>query len=102
MDFIPRVIVLAIAWSATYLVAGVRLLLTAPGVSVLGQHMLGGALVAYGALRIGGPFLHLVGPNPVLAQFVTFGGRGSATWRRRRGSAGPGVASAWCSPRASP
>jgi PAS domain S-box-containing protein len=69
-----RLIVLAVAWSATYLIAGVRLLRSAPGVSVLGQRILGGALVAYGALRIGEPFLHFVGPSPVLAQFVTFGG----------------------------
>jgi PAS domain S-box-containing protein len=72
--YIVRLVVLAIAWGATYSIAGVRLLRGAPGVSVLGQRVLGGALVAYGILRIGEPFLHLLGPRPILAQFVTFGG----------------------------
>lgn len=72
--YLGRISLLALAWGTAYAAAGTLMLRRPPGESGLGRNVLLIALFSYAALRIGEPATHFLGPNPILAQFLTFGG----------------------------
>ncbi len=72
--YIVRVVLVGLGWSIAYLDAA-RLVRRGYLVRVsVAAKVLLIALIAYGTLRFLEPLAHLVGPNPVLAQLLTFGG----------------------------
>lgn len=74
MQYLLRVALLALAWALSYGAAGLWLLRRAPGTSALGRSVLYSNLFAYATLRFIEPSAHFVGPAPILAQVLTFGG----------------------------
>lgn len=72
--YLVRVSLLAVAWGLAYTAAGWQILRTQALGSALGRQLLGGAMLVYGVLRALEPLTHLLGPNPLLEQFLTFGG----------------------------
>ncbi|WKW12280.1 PAS domain S-box protein [Pseudogemmatithrix spongiicola] len=72
--YLIRIGLLALAWGIAYTAAGLLMLRRPPGTSALGRLALLVTLFAYAALRVGEPATHFLGPSPVLAQFLTFGG----------------------------
>ncbi len=72
--YLVRVILLALAWGIAYGSAAwlvFRRYTTSYGI---GRNTLAMSLALYGLLRILEPLSHLVGPAPILAQLLTFGG----------------------------
>lgn len=72
--YLSRLVLLGAAWGLGYFAAGALILQRHRHPSALARNALGGNLLAYGALRLLEPGLHLVGPNTVLAQLITYGG----------------------------
>lgn len=72
--YLARSSLLAAAWSLTYVVAGVQILRRPPGQSSLGRLALATTLLSYATLRLIEPASHFLGPSPILAQLLTFGG----------------------------
>jgi PAS domain S-box-containing protein len=72
--YLVRITFLAIAWGLAYWTAGLLMLRRPPGPSALGRTALLTMLFAYGLMRIGEPATHFLGPSPILAQVLTFGG----------------------------
>ncbi len=73
-QYLIRVTLLALAWGLAYKAAGWMILRSPASGSPLGRRLLGGVMIAYGVLRTIEPLSHLLGPSPILAQFLTFGG----------------------------
>lgn len=72
--YLARVMLLAAAWGVAYASAGLQILRRQPGASEIARRTLGLALISYAVLRVAEPLTHFLGPSPILAQFLTFGG----------------------------
>jgi PAS domain S-box-containing protein len=72
--YLIRISVLAVAWGLAYTVAGLQMFRRSPGRSALGRQVLATTLLLYAALRVFEPATHFLGPSPILAQVLTFGG----------------------------
>lgn len=72
--YLVRISLLAVAWGLAYASAGRLMQRQPPGTTSLGRSVLLTTLFAYAALRIVEPSAHFLGPNPLLAQVLTFGG----------------------------
>ncbi|MEX2181022.1 MAG: PAS domain S-box protein [Gemmatimonadaceae bacterium] len=72
--YVVRITLLALAWGLAYGAAGLLILREVTATSALGRWTLGWALLFYAAVRTLEPLAHLLGPSPILAQFLTFGG----------------------------
>ncbi len=69
-----RVTVLSVTWGAAYLATGLLILREGPALTHLARRALGGSLVLYGAARLLEPATFDLPANPVVEQFVIFGG----------------------------
>lgn len=72
--YLVRVSLLALAWGSCYAAVGLQLLRFRTETTGLARTLLAGSLLAYAALRLLEPLTHFLGPSPILAQFLTFGG----------------------------
>jgi PAS domain-containing protein len=72
--YLVRVSLLASAWGVAYGSAGWHILRRQVGTSDVARLTLGCTLVAYAVMRVLEPLTHFLGPRPILAQFLTFGG----------------------------
>jgi two-component system, cell cycle sensor histidine kinase and response regulator CckA len=72
--YLVRVSLLALAWGSSYATVGIQLLRSRTDTTGLARGVLVGSLLAYAALRLLEPLTHFLGPSPILAQFLTFGG----------------------------
>jgi PAS domain S-box-containing protein len=72
--YLIRVSILAAAWGFGYGWAAWTILRNPTTTTALGRRTLAGALIAYAVMRLGEPLTHFLGPSPILAQFLTFGG----------------------------
>lgn len=72
--YLGRLVLVALAWGIAYYHAGLTVLRHFPAIAGIGRATLAMSLIAYGSLRVLEPLMHLVGPAPVLAQVLTFGG----------------------------
>jgi PAS domain S-box-containing protein len=72
--YLARIGLLAAGWGLAYGTAGWTILRRNAVATPLARRTLGYALLAYGTLRVLEPLTHLLGPSPILAQFLTFGG----------------------------
>lgn len=72
--YLARLSLVALAWGVAYYHAGLTVLRRFPATAGIGRATLAVSLIAYGSLRLLEPMMHLVGPSPVLAQLLTFGG----------------------------
>jgi two-component system cell cycle sensor histidine kinase/response regulator CckA len=72
--YLIRVSLLAAAWGFGYGWAAWTIIRHPTTTSALGRRTLAGALIAYALMRLLEPLTHFLGPSPILAQFLTFGG----------------------------
>jgi two-component system cell cycle sensor histidine kinase/response regulator CckA len=72
--YLGRISLVAVAWGVAYGAAGWTILRRHSEATPLARGTLGWSLVAYGVLRLLEPLSHLLGPSPILAQVLTFGG----------------------------
>lgn len=72
--YLARTSLLALAWGLAYISAGRLVLRRRTDATALARGILATALVSYGVLRVVEPITHFLGPSPILAQFLTFGG----------------------------
>ena len=72
--YLARIGLLAAAWGLAYGTSGWTIPRRNTVATPLARRTLGYALLAYGTLRLLEPLTHLLGPSPLLAQFLTFGG----------------------------
>jgi two-component system cell cycle sensor histidine kinase/response regulator CckA len=72
--YLVRTSLLAAAWGFGYGWAAWTILRHPGSTSALGRRTLAGALIAYAVMRVLEPLTHFIGPSPILAQFLTFGG----------------------------
>ncbi|HRN53545.1 MAG TPA: PAS domain S-box protein [Gemmatimonadaceae bacterium] len=72
--YLVRIALLALPWGLSHASAGRLMLRQPPGTASLGRSVLLVTLFAYAGLRVLEPSAHFVGPAPILAQFLTFGG----------------------------
>jgi len=72
--YLARILLLAAAWGIAYFSAGLLVRRRYHATAGIGRSTLMISLGAYGLLRVLEPLSHLVGPAPILAQFLTFGG----------------------------
>jgi PAS domain S-box-containing protein len=72
--YLTRLMLLAAAWGVAYASAGLQILRTQPGASDIARRTLAVGLIGYAVLRVAEPLMHFLGPSPILAQFLTFGG----------------------------
>lgn len=72
--YIARLLLLAIAWGVAYFSAAQLVRRRYRATAGIGRSTLLISLALYGLLRVLEPLSHLLGPMPILAQFLTFGG----------------------------
>jgi PAS domain S-box-containing protein len=72
--YLVRVSLVAAGWGLAYATSGWRILRQTVVPTALARRTLGYALITYALLRVLEPLSHLLGPSPILTQFLTFGG----------------------------
>ena len=72
--YLARIVLVAIAWAVAYAAAGVLILRRLAPQAGISRATLAISLLSYGALRLIEPAMHFVGPSPILAQVLSFGG----------------------------
>jgi len=72
--YIARLLLLAMAWGVAYFTAALLVRRRYRATAGIGRSTLIISFSLYGLLRVLEPLSHLLGPAPILAQFLTFGG----------------------------
>jgi len=72
--YLVRIGLVAAGWGLAYGTSGWTILRRTAVPTALARRTLGYALLTYALLRVLEPLTHLLGPSPILAQFLTFGG----------------------------
>ncbi len=72
--YLARILLLALAWGVVYFSAGLLVRRRYRASAGIGRATLIISLGTYGLLRLLEPLSHLMGPAPIFAQFLTFGG----------------------------